>query len=989
RIPSFPVLAEDPEVEQITMRRPAIKVGVTAPRVDSVDAENRLRSITEQVRDEILLLKSVSQTSIEGGRPYQIDIEIAEDALRKHGLTLQRVARIVRRENVELPGGNIRTDSEEVLVRGKNKYVTGEGIETIPLITRLDGAVITVGELGVVRDGFADSTAISRINGQAGLVVSVNASAREDLLAMTEEVREYVEQKQLPSGYSFEVWGDRSVNVRDRLELLRKNGLQGLLLVFLVLAVFLELRLAFWVAMGIPISVLGACAVLLYCGETLNMLSMFAFVMALGIVVDDAIVIGENVYAHRQQGKDLATAAVDGAYEVLPSVTTSVTTTVIAFMPMMFVTGTMGKFFAVLPMAVIATLIISLLEAMFILPCHLAHRDHLTALQRTALLAGRMPFPFRWTIGAGAIAFAFVREQFAYPLRRLEVPTGWLNRVTGSGLHFIAERLYLPVLQWSLKHRALVIATAVAAFIASIGAVQSGLTPWVFFPKLDSNTLQATVTFPNGTPERITDAATARIADAIERINQRFSLPHEPVVLLSHRAVGQVGSAQTANGPNGLQSGSQVGTVYVELVETSRRNVTSQQIVDAWRAETREIAGADSLTFGSVAFGPGGKPIEFKLLADARDMDTLERAVESVKNELRTYPEVFDIADDARPGKWEFQLRVKENAQAMGVPLAEIAETVRASYFGEEVMRLQRGRHEVKLMVRYPPDERRALSNLDDIRIRGDDALERPLNEVAEVRVQRSFAEINRIDQMRSITISADVDEAAGNAFRVVSQLKTGFLPALLARNEGVQIRWEGQQEQQRESVNSLFVGFGIALAAMFVVLTVEFRSYRQPLIILFIIPFGAIGAIWGHYLMDLPLTLFSVLGMVALTGVVVNDSIVLVDFINARIAEGDDLRTALTSAGRRRFRPVLLTSITTIAGLLPILLESSFQAQLLIPMAVSMCFGLAVATVLVLLLVPVCYSIDREYFTVEVTDYSRPAAADKLPEKAVVETLP
>ncbi len=941
RIPSFPELSEDAEIQQITMRRAAIKVGITGPELMSAESELELRAVCEQVRDEILQLPSVSQASIEGARPYQIDIEIPEETLRKYGLTLRQVAQIVRRENIEMPGGDLKTQAANVLLRGKNKRLTGRELARIPLVTRPNGAKLTVGELGVVKDEFADVTSISRINNKPGLVVSVNSAAREDLLKMTKETREFVSKRRLPPGYNFVIWGDRSVNVRDRIDLLRRNGLQGLALVFIVLAVFLEIRLAWWVALGIPISVLGACTVLLYMGETMNMLSMFSFLMALGIVVDDAIVIGENIYSHRETGKELTVAAVDGTYEVLPSVSASVTTTIFAFMPMLFVTGVMGKFFAVMPAAMIAMLLISLVESMFILPCHLGHE---------------MLVP-RW-----------IRFTFGYlflPVVALEWLTRRINRLSNFGLTLLRERFYIPTLRLALKQPLIVVAIAVGGLIISVGAVNSGMAPWRFFPQLDGNQVQAQLTFPNGTPSRFTDEATKRAEAAILAMNERaIKETGKPITKVIHRMVGQSGqSGGPGGGAQGVSSGSHIGTVDVELVASEERTVTSQEIIEQWRNETREIPGVDSASFRSVSMGPGGKAIEFKLLADGAKIEQLEAAVEACKAKLTTYAGVYDIDDDSRPGKWEFQLRVKEKAQNMGIPLAEIAQTVRSSYYGEEVMRLQRGRHEVKLMVRYPGSQRRTLAGFDGIRIRGDDGAERPLTELVDVSAKRGVAEINRVDQLRSITVFASVDEATARGEQITSEFKTDFVPELQRKFPDIQVLWEGQAQQREESVQSLFVGFAVALMAMYVLLTVEFKSYLQPMIILLIIPFGAVGAIWGHVWMALPMTLFSILGLVALTGVVVNDSIVLMDFINARQGVFDTLEESLIEAGKRRLRPVLLTSITTIAGLLPILTETSLQAQLVIPMATSLCFGLLLATVLVLYLVPVFYLIYRLLF--------------------------
>lgn len=942
RIPSFPDLAEEPEVQQVTFRNSAITVGIVADESVAKDAELRLRELTESVRDDLLQIPQISVAEIDGERQYQIDVEIPERTLREYGLSLTEVARRIRLRNLELPGGNIRDRGETYLLRGKSKQTTGEQIARIPLLTRSDGVVLTVDDLGTVHDEFVDTVSISRINGKPGLAVSVKAAAREDLLAMVDSVRSYVDTHELPPGYSFTTWGDSAVNVRDRLDLLKRNGVQGLILVFIVLALFLEFRLAFWVALGIPISILGACAVLWQFDQTLNMLSMFAFLIALGIVVDDAIVIGENIYAHRQDGKGLIQAAVDGTVEVIPSVTTSIITTIFAFMPMFFVTGVMGKFFAVLPLAVIAMLVISLIESTFILPCHLAHGNK---------------EPFQLTAG--------------------------LNRMTHRVLELFIERVYTPLVRFSVERPMVTISAAITIVLLSVTLVRNGSVPFVFFPKLDAPEVIANVVFPDGTPSRITEEATEQIEAAIRKIDEEKSTPENRLVKVTHRMVGSVTLGGGGPGGGEKSTGGHVGKVHVQLADNTQRELTSQEIVELWRAAVGDIPGTETLTFGSQNRGPGGRPIEFKLLAPTEDMADLEAAVEEAKAELATFQGVFDISDDSRPGKTELQLTEKPGGVPLGIPLEAIARTVRASYYGEEVMRLQRGRHEVKLMVRYPEEERNSLVSFDDIRVDGGDGVQRPIRELADVTFARGYSEINRIDQRRSITVSADIDEKLANAKLIVGRLQgqltmgqriqnfmarlTGrpavaepesFMTKLKAKYPSLRVRWEGQQEQDQESVGSLMLGLGIAMIATFVLLTVEFNSYGQPLVVMGVIPFGIVGAIWGHYFMDLPLTLFSLLGLVALTGVVVNDSIVLVDFINARTRSGMKLEEAVMEAGQRRFRPVLLTSLTTVAGLLPILLEKSFQAQLVIPMATSLCFGLILSTLLVLVLVPTFYTV-------------------------------
>jgi HAE1 family hydrophobic/amphiphilic exporter-1 len=992
RIPSFPELAEQRDVRQITMRLPAIRVAVVGPTdaegpgVKPLTAEQRLaadlklRDITERVREELLTIKPlpptgitrllramtfdpkksiVSQANILGARPYQIDVEVREETLRRYGLTLKRVAQILRSENVDIPGGTLKSNVREVLLRANNKRVIGEEIAELPLLTRPDGVVLTVGDIGIVRDGFSDMDSIDYVDGRPALVIAIDRTSNEDVLALCDSVYQYAQDKQqgrgidpLPPGYEVKVFFDQSVHVRGRMELLQRNGTQGLILVFLVLAIFLELRLAFWVALGIPISVLGAGCVLFYMGHTLNLLSMFAFLLALGIVVDDAIVIGENIYTHRGlEGVDYSRAAVDGAYEVLPAVTASVTTTVIAFAPLFFISGVMGKFFAVLPVAVIAMLVISLAESVFVLPCHLAHR-------KSALFG----------------LFGIV----LYPLRFLKIFFDRINIWTHGGMRFVVERIYLPAMRWGLDRPWMVVMSGSSLLVITMMMIQAGVTPFVIFPKVDSPLVGAKVVYPAGTPAELTDEATRRLEAAVLRAEKKLS-PNRPLLELRHRAVGHT-TIPDSMGADQRSSGSHVGVVDVELVDLVDRTITSEQLIAAWRAEAGFFPGAETLSFGAPAMGPGGRPIEFKLLVPRGHLAELEQARDFCKAELAKESGVFDIGDDMYQGKLEYHFSIKDQALAMGITARELADTIRGSYYGEEVMRLQRGRHEVKLMVRYPEAQRRSLSDLTRVRVRAGDGIERPLTELADITEAARYGEINRVDQMRSVTITADMDEAIGNAAASVARFQRNVIPIMQQRFPHVMVRWEGQQEQTVESVRSLLIGFLIALVAIFVVLTVEFRSYFQPLLILAIIPFGLIGAVWGHALMGLNISLMSMCGIVALTGVVINDSIVLVDFINRRVRAGVPLKQALLDSGRHRFRPVVLTSMTTLAGLFPLLLEPSFQAQLLKPMATAITFGLMLGTVLILFLVPTFYMIYGNWLGVSMTE---PPSTGDVPDSA------
>lgn len=1001
RIPSFPELAEDPVVKLVTIRRGVIRIGVVGPGRDDPEAIYQLREVAEQVRQAILDLPSVSVAEIIGTPNYQIDVEVSEAKLREYGLTLQQVADIIRRQNVELPGGTLRGPSQEVILRGKSKYLTGHEIAQLPLVTHPDGVVLKVGDIAQVRDHFVDTASITRINRRPGVVISIEKTSAEDLLAISRQVKDFIAKIntpggfQLPPGYEIVTWDDLSILVAQRLELLTRNGIQGLILVFLLLALFLEPRLAFWVAMGLPVAIFATCGIMYLRDDSLNMMSMFSFLVALGILVDDGIVIGENIFTHRRMGKSFAQAAYDGTLEVLPAVYNSVATTIVAFLPLLFVPGIIGKFIAIFPVAVITMLVISLLEATFILPCHLGHEPK--GLRR-GWLAGwlnlweKLPIPALVVLLVAAVALfvkmavspppvpwqtasaqefflsgvlyaallpatAILLTQLVALLPWIESGCSWLNRLTDRGLRTLNDRLYTPFLRWAVNNPAVIWAGAISALAITGGVVAGGILKFNAFPKLDANNIEAQIIFPDGTPEHVTDAATRRLEEAIWRINDRLSRPDRPLVRVTHRSVGET-NVLGQPGPRVEVAGSHTGAVGVEMVDLAYRDVTSEEVIRLWRQEAGSFPGAESVIFRAQARGPGGTPIEFKLLAPPQKMPLLEEVVELCKQKLAEYPGVFDIADDSRVGKWELQVRLKDSAKALGVTLADVAGTLRAAYYGEEVMRLQRGRHEVKLMVRYPQEERYSLTMLNEIRLRTRDGQERPLGELADIVLERGYSRILRQEQRRAITVTADVDQNVANAQEIINDFQRNFLLPLLSqeRYRGISVRWEGMQEQTNESLRGLRYGFMVALVAMYALLTVQFRSYGQPFIIMLAVPFGLMGAAWGHLLLGYEVSLLSLFGMVALAGVVVNDSIVLIDFINKKLEAGARLKQALVEAGRRRLRPILLTSLTTIGGMTPLMLERSLQAQFLIPMAISLSFGLMASTLGVLGFVPVLY---------------------------------
>ncbi len=974
RISTFPRMAERPIVQLVKIEETIIRVGVLGPPDWSVDAQLRLREVAERVRLELLNQPGLSRVDIVGGKSYQIDVEFDENTLRSYGLTLEQVAGIIAQENFQQAGGTIRARSQEVLLRTDNKHDVGDEIAKLPLIGVQEGAKLTVGDLGNVRDEFVDVASSISIRTVAGeesaddsgarrtrfmperpfLAVAVQRNPEEDLFAMIDSVKAYLTVAKVPQSYELVAWGDRSTEVRERLEMLAVNGVQGLLIVFFCLTLFLDLRLSVWVALGIPFALLGSCFVLMQNGMTLNLISSFAFIVGLGIVVDDAIVIGENVYTYRERGYSTRDAAVEGTLEVMPSVISSVLTTVIAFLPLLFVSGIMGKVMFVMPLVIISMLLISLAETMTILPAHLSHKDNLVFR-----LFRRVFYLFRWLF---------------YILQ-------WMAKHATAGMHFVIRHFYRPALIRVMQYRSIFVASCLGVLILSVGMIYGGIVPFVFFPRMDSTSIVCNLQFPNGTPE----ALTARWADEIEEAYWRVSerILKETGQQVSVHSIRTIGSNMAGRGMNSGIGGdaSHMASVEIELVQSDHRSVESFHIVDSWRKETGTIPGALVLTFDSAFGGPGGNPIEFKLTAPSEFSEELEAAVAKCRQKLETYEGVFDVRDDNIPGKWEFQPVVKEFAATQGVRQADVANVLRNAYYGAEVMRLQRGRHEVKLMVRYPEEARRSLASYDELRVRIGD-VERPIGELADVQIKRGYSTINRIDQQRAITITANIDDSKITANQVIRDLKgetvqqvtagfgagnthivQGFLPELLKEHPHVHVRWEGQREQQDESFASLEFGFAVALLGMFVLLAMEFKSYTQPLIILTVIPFAGVVVVLGHWLFGMQLTFTGVFGLVALSGIVINDAIILIDFANRLVRdEGMPVYEACIETGVRRFRPVMLTTVTTVGGLMPICFETSFQAKMVMPMAFTMSVGCTGATILTLFLVPVLYSLYAEF---------------------------
>jgi multidrug efflux pump subunit AcrB len=949
RITTFPENTEKPIVTLVDRKRPVMDI------IISGDTDERsLKVLADRVRDDLMTRGGITYAEVAATRPYEISIEVSEAALRAHGLTLGAVAEAVRANSLDLPGGKVKTAGGEILVRTKGQRYTGEEYGRIVAISKPDGSRVMLDQLATIRDGFEDIDLRTRMDGLPSALVSVFRSGDENVLDVAARAKQYVadQNETLPEGIELAIWRDRSEIYRERMNLLLKNGMVGLVLVFTVLALTMQFRLAFWVALGIAISFLGAFWVLPWFGVTLNMISLFAFILSLGIVVDDAIVVGENIFARRERGEDPQTAARRGVLEVGGPVTFAVITTVAAFSPLLNVEGMMGKFMFPMAVVVIAVLAFSLVESLLILPAHLSTVK--TVRQRGARL-----------------------HEDEAPRR------GFMGRFHRSK-HLVSERLewfvdtvYRRHLDWSLHNRAIVVAIAAAIMLITLGWAGAGHIRFTFMPKIESDTVTCSLTLPQGTTMDTALATAERIEEALNEVQRelREELPdREPDQIQSvQTTIGEQPRASGGMGPMGgtdTGSGAHLLEISAELLPGDERRVKATEIARRWRETTGRIPDAVELTFAADLFS-AGKPIQVQLASPVTD--ELVAAADELREALGTYPGVTDISDSFREGKIELKLDLKPEARTLGLTLEDLARQVRQGFYGAEVMRIQRGRDEVKVMVRYPESERTSVDFIEEMRVRTPTGAQVPFTRVAKVEEGRGYATIDRADRQRIVNVFGDIDQSTANAGEVIASLEQTVLPDLLSRYPGLSYDLEGEEQERAESMRSLGIGFLLAVFVIYSLLAVLFRSYLQPLLVMSAIPFGIVGAVWGHVLMGWDLTLLSMMGVVALAGVVVNDSLLMIDFINRARGLGRPVTQAILESGVRRFRPIILTSVTTFLGLTPLLLETSLQAQFLIPMAISLGFGVLFATGITLLLVPVSYSLlvsAKRYFGLEDTVY-------------------
>ena len=922
-INTFPVETERPIVSKFLFRGGVMQVVLTG------DTDERtLKELGQELRDELVALNGISQVEMAFTRPYEISVEVSEQMLRRHGLTLAEVGDAIRRTSVDMPGGSIRSEGGEILLRTEGQSYTGRELENVVVLTRADGTRLYLSDVATLVDGFEEGDLRARLDSTPAVMVKVFRVGDEDIIKMAATIKAFLNDytPTLPEGIRLVIWQDESEELRTRLDTLLDSARNGLILVVAVLALFLRFRIAMWVAAGIPIAILGGIMLFPAAGISISTLTVMAFILVLGIVVDDAIVVGERIYAHELAGKSKRQAAIDGTFEVSIPVIFGVLTTMATFLPLILGGGRMGDFFGVIGWVVIICLVMSIVESQLILPAHLARR-----------------------------------KTEGYALERTRFVKAWIRFQTrlADGLGDIAMYRYRPLMMQAMEYRYVTAAMALGALIVVMALIGSGRISFQFFPSVEGDRIYATLTLPDGVPVEATSAAVGQLERGVGLLKAELDAARPGRASLVQNVFTSVGTTiDRGAGPPALETAGQshFGEVAIAMPSFEERGeVSVQAITDRWRELTGPIPDAVALSFSAAAFSTGDA-IDFKLTG--RDVDELRRLAAELRAELGRYSGVYDISDSFRAGKQEVKLSLTPAARTLGLTMNDLASQVRQAFYGLEVQRVQRGVDDVRIMVRFPEAERQSLGDLESMRIRTAEGVEVPFATVAHAEIGRGFSAIRRQDGRRIVNVTAEVDRSVTTPEKIIGSVMRNTLPTMLERYPGVAVGLGGEQEERANSLQSLALGMLLALLVIYALLAIPLKSYLQPFVIMSVIPFGAIGAITGHYIMGEPLVFFSMLGMVALSGVVVNASLVLVDYINRQRRAGVELHEAVSMAGVIRFRPILLTSVTTFIGLAPLLANSNWATAFVIPMAISLAFGVMFATVITLFLVPALYLI-------------------------------
>ena len=924
-INTFPDNAEKPIIQNISPTSDVITVAVYG----NIDEES-LVAVADQVKDEIDALPEVSLTKVVGKKDREMSIEISELSLKKHQLTLEQVASAIKLNSMDIPGGVIETEVGEILIRSKGQEYTQDGFANIPIISRSDGSSLLLGDISKIQDGFAKFDLAQNFNGYPSILIRIYRVGDQNALTISESVKKYVKNlnKVLPQGVAAKTWSDEAIILQGRIDLLTKNAYLGLGLVVLVLALFLKPKLAFWVSLGIPISFMGGFWLMPLFDLSINMLSLFTFILVLGIVVDDAIVVGENVFLWRERGLSPKEAAIKGVSQVSTPVIFAILTTIATFSPMLSVAGNIGQIWRIIPLVTIIVLVFSLIESLTILPSHLGHISE----------APKSRFPWINTLS-----------------RRWESVQ---NKIK-VGLQWFIHTKYKPLLGWTIRHQGITLASSISVLLLTIGLLAGGWMKFVFFPPLEADSVNATIVYPEGTPIQQSIEGLRIIAEAADKLEKELSNEFKDqkiFINILSTAGDQPVKNKSRGGPNGgsrNQSGTHLAEYAIELSPGEKRPISATEIARRWRELTPPLTGVKEVVFTSDLFS-AGDPINVQLTS--QNMDDLNMVSTLLKQKLARYPGVIDIKDSFSLGKEEIELTLRPEAKYYGITMTNVAGQVRQAFYGLEVQSFQRGRDEVKVFIRYPDDERKTIKNLEGLMVRNNQGGAIPLRQVVNMEFTQGYSSINRVNRQRAVNVTANVDISKITSNEVLTAITQVDLPDIMKNYPSVRFSLEGEQREQNDSLGSIFKNFIFAMIVVYTLLAIPFRSYSQPLVIMGAIPFGLTGAVIGHIIMGQNLTILSLIGIVALSGVVVNDALVLVDFINRYRDDGHTVEQAVLEAGPRRFRPILLTSLTTFFGLFPMLMEKSVQAKFLIPMAISLAFGVLFATVITLIIVPSSY---------------------------------
>ncbi len=903
-IQHFPEEAEKPVISQPELLFPALTLQLSGDI-----GERSMKSLADELRRELLTYPSISAASVVGAREYEISVEISEPLLREYHLSLGDVANIISASSLDLPAGSVRTENGEIMLRTMGQAYVQQDFEAILLKTWPDGTRLMLGDIATVKDGFVDAQGFAAFNGQYSLGINVFAMGKQDIIETADAAKAFVVDKahQLPEDVSLTIWGDSTYYLKGRLSMMLKNLALGALLVFIILALFLEIKLAFWVMMGIPVCFLGAMTLIntAYIDASLNMISIFGFILVLGIVVDDAIIMGESAYAEQEEHGHSIKSVVDGVYRVATPATFGVLTTIMAFLPSLFIQGVFGAFPEACGWVVILCLCFSLVESKWILPAHLAHSK-----------------PAR---------------------NRILLKIDAVQEKVNKRLRFFIDFRYKPFMLKCVKNRYMTLAFFLSLLVLSVGLLAGGAVRTVLAPDTPGEFLTVELRMSQGVPEERTQQVVSEIAQAFSTMEENYLLEiGEDEQLLEHMATYVFDRIN--------------GRIDVELTREDKRSISTREVEQRWRDTVGQIHGAEVFAVTSVEGPSFGPSIAFDLMH--RDFATLSKAAADFEEALRHYEGLYDIRNGVSNTTDEFHLDVLPEAESLGITRFDLGSQVRHAFYGAEAQRVQRGMDEVKVMVRYPKADREHVNALKNMYIRTPSGDEVPFQTVAQLDVKQGLIKATRINYQRAAELTAEANKRMVEPDRIMKDIETNLIPELQKKYPGLTYGISGAADEEAKLAVSMIVGFGLALFGVYALLAIPTKSYLQPLIIMGVIPFGMIGAIFGHWVMGHPLSMMSLMGVIALSGVVVNDSLIMVDFVNKAIAEGKERFDAVVDAGTRRFRAILLTSLTTFFGLAPMLLEKTAQAESMVPMAISLAYGIVFATVITLLLIPCLYMI-------------------------------